>query len=158
MLSVVLSAAMSHAGEFEAVSRFRALFEGASIGILVIGPDGCATEANPAIAEMLGRTRAELAMTSFRDYTCIPDDVEAAALALFDELMSGRTESYQAELRYCHSGGEVLVDPAHRSARARLRRPARLRRRDDRGHQPAQAGNRARADPPVRALPSAGAP
>ena len=48
---------MSQAGEFEAVSRFRALFEGASIGIMVLGPDGCAAEANPAIATMLGRTR-----------------------------------------------------------------------------------------------------
>ena len=106
MLSVVLSAAMSHAGEFEAVSRFRALFEGASIGILVLGPGGCATEANPAIATMLGRSRAELASTSFRDYTH-PDDVERS-VELFDDLMSGRSESHQAELRYCHSGGEVL--------------------------------------------------
>jgi len=106
MLSVVLSAAMSQAGEFEAVSRFRALFEGASIGIMVLGPDGRATEANPAIAQMLGRSRAELAVTGFRDYTHA-DDVERS-VALFDELMSGRTESHQAELRYCHSDGEVL--------------------------------------------------
>jgi diguanylate cyclase (GGDEF)-like protein/PAS domain S-box-containing protein len=106
MLSVVLSAAMSSAGEFEAVSRFRALFEGASIGIMVLGPDGRATEANPAIAQMLGRSRAALAATGFREYTH-PDDVERSA-ALFDELMSGRRESHQAELRYCHSDGEVL--------------------------------------------------
>jgi diguanylate cyclase (GGDEF)-like protein/PAS domain S-box-containing protein len=106
MLSVVLSAAMSHAGEFEAVSRFRALFEGASIGIMVLGPDECAAEANPAISAMLGRSRAALATTGFREYTH-PDDVERSA-ALFEELMSGRSESHQAELRYCHADGGVL--------------------------------------------------
>jgi GAF domain-containing protein len=94
MLAVVLSAALSHASEFEAITRFRALFEGASIGIMVLGPDGCAREANPAIAEMLGYSPAELAVTSFRAYTH-PDDV-ARSDALFAEMMSGRSDSHQA--------------------------------------------------------------
>ncbi len=106
MLSVVLSAAMSNAAEFEAISRFRALFDGASIGIMVLGHDGCAREANPAIAQMLGRSPAELAVTGFRLYTH-PDDEERSA-ALFAGMMTGRSESYQAELRYCHRDGEVM--------------------------------------------------
>ena len=32
----------------------------------------------------------------------------ARSAALFDELISGRSESHQAELRYCHRDGEVL--------------------------------------------------
>ena len=123
MLSVVLSAAMSHAGEFEAVvSRFRALFEGASIGILVLGPDGCATEANPAIAEMLGRSRAELAATGFREYTR-PDDVERSA-ELFDDLMGGRREFHQAELRCRSAAARCCGRQGARSSATPRGRPA----------------------------------
>ena len=106
MLSVVLSAALSHAGEFEAVARFRALFEGASIGILLLGPDERAREANPAIAQMLGYSAAELETVGFRDYTH-PDDVERSA-ALFAEMMCGLRETYQVEVRYCRRDGGVL--------------------------------------------------
>ena len=106
MLSVVLSAAMSHASEFEAISRFRALFEGASIGIMVLGPDGRAREANPAIEQMLGYSPDELAVTGFRDYTH-GDDVERSA-ALFTEMMSGASNYYQVEIRYCHRNGDVI--------------------------------------------------
>jgi diguanylate cyclase (GGDEF)-like protein/PAS domain S-box-containing protein len=106
MLAVVLSAAMSHAGEFEAISRFRALFEGASIGIMLLGPDGRAREANPAIEEMLGYSAQELAATGFRDYTH-PEDVLRSA-ALFDAMMGDRSDSYQVEVRFCRRDGEVM--------------------------------------------------
>jgi diguanylate cyclase (GGDEF)-like protein/PAS domain S-box-containing protein len=106
MLSVVLSAALSNAGQHEAVARFRTLFEGASIGILLIGPDECAREANPAVAQMLGYDAAELATMPFRKYTH-PGDVARSA-ELFAEMMADRRESYQVEVRYCRRDGGVL--------------------------------------------------
>jgi diguanylate cyclase (GGDEF)-like protein/PAS domain S-box-containing protein len=106
MLAVVLSAAMSHAGEFEAISRFRALFEGASIGIMLLGPDERAREANPAVEQMLGYSAEELAATGFRDYTHPEDTVRSAAL--FAEMMAGGSDSYQLEVRYCRRDGEVM--------------------------------------------------
>ena len=67
LLSVVLSAAISHAAEYEArraqveaLARFRTLFDGASIGIVGIDHEGHALEANPALERMLGYTAAEL--------------------------------------------------------------------------------------------------
>ena len=57
LLSVVISAAMSHAAEFqakreqvEALSRCRTIFEGSSVGIVRVGADGRALEVNSARA------------------------------------------------------------------------------------------------------------
>jgi diguanylate cyclase (GGDEF)-like protein/PAS domain S-box-containing protein len=113
MLSVVLSAAISHAAEYEArrgqaeaFTRFRTLFEGASIGILRLCPDGCAVEANPATEEMLGYSAAELATMSFRDYMHREDLVRADVL--FRDLLLGGRESFQLEARYTRKDGEIV--------------------------------------------------
>jgi diguanylate cyclase (GGDEF)-like protein/PAS domain S-box-containing protein len=113
MLSVVLSAAVSHAAEFEArlaqaeaLARFRTLFEGASIGIVLLGADGRAVEANPAVEAMLGYTAAQLGELPFTDYMH-PEDV-ARASQQFRELMEGEREAYQLEARYCSKSGDVL--------------------------------------------------
>ena len=113
MLSVVLSAAISHAEEFEArrgqaeaFARFRTLFEGASIGILRLDRDGCAVDANPALEQMLGYSAAELARTSFREYMHAEDLRRAETL--FRDLMGGRRESFQLEARFVRNGGELV--------------------------------------------------
>jgi len=113
MLSVVLSAAVSQAaafearrGEAQALARFRALFEGVSIGILRLGTDGRAVEANPALEEMLGYTAGEFGEMILRDYIH-PDDCVRAE-ALFAELMLGGIESFQLEARYSRKDGELV--------------------------------------------------
>ena len=113
MLSMMLSAAVSHAAEFEArrgqaeaFARFRTLFEGASIGILRLGPDGRAVEANPALEEMLGYTTSELADMSFREYMH-PEDLERAEV-LFRDLLGGRRDSFQLEARYSRRDGALV--------------------------------------------------
>ena len=70
---------------------------------MVLGPDGRATEANPAIAEMLGRTRRRSSPSRASATYTHPDDVASTATALFAEMMSGRSESHQVEVRYCHA-------------------------------------------------------
>ncbi len=113
MLSMMLSAAVSHAAEFEArrgqaeaFARFRTLFEGASIGILRLGPDGRAVEANPALEEMLGYTTSELADKTFREYMH-QEDLERAEV-LFRDLLGGRRDSFQLEARYSRRDGALV--------------------------------------------------
>ncbi len=113
MLSVVLSAAVSHAAEYEArrgqaeaFNRFRTLFDGASIGILRLGRDGRAVEVNPAVEEMLGYTATELGEMHFRDYMYGED--LARADVLFRDLIRGQRESFQLEARYSRKDGELV--------------------------------------------------
>jgi diguanylate cyclase (GGDEF)-like protein/PAS domain S-box-containing protein len=113
MLSVVLSAAVSRAAEFEArrgqaraFNRFRALFDGASIGILRIDRECRVLEANPALEEMLGATAAELEQMSFTD--CIAQAQRRQAQSRFDDLMSGRRESFEFETRCHRRDGNVV--------------------------------------------------
>jgi PAS domain S-box-containing protein/diguanylate cyclase (GGDEF)-like protein len=113
LLVVPLAAAMSHAAEFEAerarsqtAERFRAIFEGASIGIVRADPEGRLVEANPAMERMIGYSAAELATRSFVEYTH-PDDVEEN-LVLFRQLMAGERDSYQFEKRYYRRNGSVI--------------------------------------------------
>jgi diguanylate cyclase (GGDEF)-like protein/PAS domain S-box-containing protein len=67
LLSVVLSSAMAHAAEFEAkrdqveaLARFEATFANAMTGMVLIDLDGHVIDSNPAMQELLGRTRTEL--------------------------------------------------------------------------------------------------
>ena len=113
MLSVVLSAAVSHAAEYEArrgqaeaFNRFRTLFEGASIGILRLGRDGCAVEINPATEQMLGYSAGELGSMHFREYMHHEDHDRADVL--FRDLLRGGRESFQLEARYSRKDGELV--------------------------------------------------
>ena len=113
LLSVVLSAAISHAGELEArrdqvevLTRFRTVFDGASIGIVRVDPAGHTLEGNPAMERMLGYSADELAAMTFKEITH-PDDVDHN-LELFRELLAGERESYQLEKRYFRKDGDII--------------------------------------------------
>jgi diguanylate cyclase (GGDEF)-like protein/PAS domain S-box-containing protein len=86
--------------------RFRVLFERASVGIITVGPDGRAVEANPAIERMLGYGSGGLVGVSFTEFT-YPDDLEISK-CLFQELLDGERPSYQYEKRYVRTDGEVI--------------------------------------------------
>ncbi len=113
MISVVLSAAVSQAAEFEArrgqaeaLARLRTLFEGVSIGILRLGRDGRAVEVNPALEQMLGYSAAEFGGLSLFDYVH-PVQAQRAEV-LFDELMEGRREPFQTEAQLVRRDGELV--------------------------------------------------
>jgi PAS domain S-box-containing protein/diguanylate cyclase (GGDEF)-like protein len=113
LLVVALSAAMSHAAEFEAEraktlasERYRAIFECAPIGIVRVDSAGRLVETNPAMEAMIGYSASELAEISFADYTH-PEDVEHN-LSLFDDLMSGKRDSYRLEKRYFRKNGQMI--------------------------------------------------
>jgi diguanylate cyclase len=86
--------------------RFRMLFERASVGIISVGPDGRAVEANPAIERLLGYDPGELLGMSFTAFTH-PDDVDVSK-GLFQELLDRERPSYQYEKRYVRKDGEAI--------------------------------------------------
>ena len=162
LLSVVLSAAISNAAEFdarraqaEALARFRTVFEGASVGIVRCDLEGHTLEANPALERMLGYTAAELATMRFSEFTH-PDDVEES-LERFHELVEGARDSYRLEKRYYRKDGELIWTRIVAVLERRRGRRAEVRDRDDRGHHRAQGG-RGGAAPAVRAERAPGAP
>lgn len=113
LLSVVLSAAMSHASEFEtkrlqvdALTRFRTIFEGASIGITRVDTEGRVLEANPAFEELIGYSTAELQELPPGKITH-PDDWAVHAV-LHNELMAGKRGSYRYEKRYVCKDAELV--------------------------------------------------
>ncbi|HEX4010801.1 MAG TPA: EAL domain-containing protein [Solirubrobacteraceae bacterium] len=113
MLSVMLGAAVSQVAEFEArraqaraISRFRTLFDGASIGILRLDPDGVAVEVNPALEEMLGASAEELIGSRFTEHL-VPEHRKTVEDRLI-EMLDGRRDSFQLEAR-CMTRDDGLV-------------------------------------------------
>jgi PAS domain S-box-containing protein len=86
--------------------RFRAVFSGAGIGMVVLDSHGRIIESNPAWQTLLGYNETELAGMSSSDYTH-PGDVDADT-HLFKELLQGKRERYQMEKRYIRKDGQVL--------------------------------------------------
>lgn len=78
--------------------RFRAIFQAAAMGVIQCTMDGRVVESNPAAQRMLGYSRQELRGMHFRDFTH-PDDVDAD-LQLFEEMVEGKRDYYQIEVRY----------------------------------------------------------
>jgi PAS domain S-box-containing protein len=62
----------------ESEERFRGAFDGASIGMALVSPEGHFLEVNRALCGILGYTEDELLARSFQDLTH-PDDLEADA-------------------------------------------------------------------------------
>jgi len=113
LLSVVISAAMSHAAEFqakreqvEALTRFRNIFEGASVGIVRVGADGRALEVNSAVLRMLGYSAEDHSAHSFDLFTH-PEDVPET-VELMRQLMAGQRDSYEQDKRYIRKDGGLM--------------------------------------------------
>lgn len=87
-------------------AQFRAIFEGAAIGIALVDATGHPVKNNSALQEMLGYDSEELLNMVFTDFTH-PDDVETD-WTLWQELIAGRRDSYQIEKRFIHKTGRVI--------------------------------------------------
>ena len=124
LMAGLIAAAMSHTAEFEAKQelldertaslariqdseeRFRAIFEGATAGIAIVGIEGRVLQTNPAIRALLGYDEEELKDLHFGDVTH-PDDLRGE-LELYAELAEGRRDSYQLEKRYLRKDGRLI--------------------------------------------------
>jgi diguanylate cyclase (GGDEF)-like protein/PAS domain S-box-containing protein len=113
LLSVVLSAAMAHAAEFEAkrdqveaLARFEATFAGAQVGMLLMDLDGKIIDSNPAIQELLGHSHGELVGRRTSEFVH-PDDRHEARAAYVRMIADGES-SLRMQHRFVGRDGEVL--------------------------------------------------
>jgi PAS domain S-box-containing protein len=88
-------------------ARFRAIFEGAGIGIALVDRKGWIEEGNPALQELLGYSAEELRGKPFTDFSH-PADVKADR-ASYEELMAqkGGVGRYRLERRYVRRDGRL---------------------------------------------------
>ncbi|MDB6125192.1 MAG: multi-sensor hybrid histidine kinase [Pedosphaera sp.] len=88
-------------------SRFRAVFERASTGIVVEDLHGKIIETNRALQQMLGYTAEELQQITRKDFTHSADNQEETRH--FNRLVSGETEYYQFEKRFVRKDGRIIA-------------------------------------------------
>src|SRR5579884_3152293 len=106
LLSVVLSAAMSHAAQYEALAHFRGVFDESPIAMARVDRSGRIVEANPALARMLGYEPGELAGAKFTELTD-PADLDET-VARFRGLLAGEYNTYRIEKRYRRRDGQTI--------------------------------------------------
>ncbi len=90
----------------ESEARFRTIFDHAAVGISIKGFDGRIIDANPALCRMFGFDLDELRGKSLAEVTH-PEDAPDA-WRMYEELLAGKVESYEAERRYIRKNGEVF--------------------------------------------------
>ncbi len=86
--------------------RFRAIFEYAAIGIVLVDADAELAMANPAMERFTGYTGEELRRLGIAAATH-PDDW-APDIRLFTELREGKHSHYSIEKRYVRKDGQIL--------------------------------------------------
>jgi PAS domain S-box-containing protein len=87
-------------------ARFRATFENAAVGVVLVGPDGSIVRANNSYARMLGYSVEELKGRTFQDLTH-PDDL-ATNLSALNKTLVGESDSYSIEKRYIRKDGGIV--------------------------------------------------
>ncbi|HSR29708.1 MAG TPA: PAS domain S-box protein [Anaerolineae bacterium] len=86
--------------------RFRAVFEGAPIGISVTSLGPQLLETNRALQQMFGYNGEEFYNLAVSEFSH-PEDMVVDA-ALFDELVLGQRDGYQMEKRFIRKNGEMF--------------------------------------------------
>ena len=86
--------------------RFRTIFDAAAVGIAVVDLTGRIVDSNPALQRLLGYTAPELHGKTFIELT-YPVDL-SADLALVNEMLSGRRETYQLEKRFIRKDNTLV--------------------------------------------------
>jgi PAS domain S-box-containing protein len=103
----------------ESEERFRSIFEGAGIGMLMLDPRGPILDANRSISRLLGYSRDELLAMTFHDLTHLAD-LEAAIEAA-RRVASGEVDVHIFEKRWLRQDGQtvwsdVTLNPVRGSA------------------------------------------
>lgn len=90
----------------ESEQRFRLTLQHAPIGMAIVALDGTYLAVNPELAKMLDRDPTQLVGTTFQDVTH-PDDIEGD-LALSQQVLDGRIDSFEMEKRFLTPDGSVV--------------------------------------------------
>ena len=91
----------------ESEQRFRTAFDNAPSGMALVSSDGRVTQANRALADMLGYAHAALAGSPWE--SLVHPDERADDRRARAELAEGKRALYRAERRCLHADGRVLV-------------------------------------------------
>jgi two-component system cell cycle sensor histidine kinase/response regulator CckA len=86
--------------------RFRRIFQHTAAGMVLVSPDFCFLEVNPAFCKMLGYGESELLGRSFQDVTHPADRLGGAELT--GRVLSGETNSFYFEKRYLRKDGTTV--------------------------------------------------
>ncbi|HEX2999490.1 MAG TPA: PAS domain S-box protein [Armatimonadota bacterium] len=86
--------------------RFRAVFDSAPIGIMLVNPEGCVSECNQALQEMLGYRAVELRGIPVEALTYTEDRGKSSLL--LKELLAGERSSFQIERRQRCKDGHLI--------------------------------------------------
>jgi PAS domain S-box-containing protein len=86
--------------------HWRAVFENAPVGIMLLRQHACHVAANPAFQRMVGYSAAELAQWKALSITH-PDDIELTQRYI-DQLLRREHDSVRFEKRYLHRDGRVV--------------------------------------------------
>jgi PAS domain S-box-containing protein len=86
--------------------KFRHAFEDASIGMAIVSLDGHWLKVNPALCQLIGYSPEELLGLTFQ-YITHPEDV-GIETNYGNQLLAGKTSTYQIEKRYIHKQGAVV--------------------------------------------------
>ncbi|RPI87973.1 MAG: PAS domain S-box protein [Chloroflexi bacterium] len=86
-------------------TRFRTIFEGAALGIVLVDLNGRLLECNSAVAEMLGYTLQEL-RNQVHERTDHPSNLIVNSV-LFNELRVGKCNSFREERPYIQKDGKL---------------------------------------------------
>jgi PAS domain S-box-containing protein len=88
------------------LTRIGALFDVSSLGVTIVGPDGCILECNAAYERLLGYREAEL---RGRHVTTLSDpEMAAETMALLGEVYGGARDSFMIEKTYRRRDGAKI--------------------------------------------------
>lgn len=90
----------------ESELQFRSIFENAAIGMTLVDAGGTFRRVNPVFCAMTGYSEAELLTKKFEEITH-PKHIDAN-LANVQDLLDGKTESFQMEKRYVRKDGSSI--------------------------------------------------
>jgi diguanylate cyclase (GGDEF)-like protein/PAS domain S-box-containing protein len=86
--------------------RFRAIFDGSSVGIAQVDLEGRILEVNRALGDLLGREAEELVGSMLVDHVH-PDDAQIVE-EQFGPIAAGRLDHYEGDRRYRRADGSVI--------------------------------------------------
>ncbi len=90
----------------ESEARFRTIFEGAAIAIVLVGTDGRIIDSNSALGTMLGYRKDEIDGQPFLSFV-YREDIPAA-WKQFESVASGDQDRYELEVRFSRKDGQVV--------------------------------------------------
>ncbi len=87
-------------------AQFRGVFEDSALGITISDLEGHIITSNPAYQKMLGYSEDELRQMNFSALTHSED--RQKHVGLYEELLAGKRDFFQAEKRYLSKDGKVI--------------------------------------------------